>query len=180
MKKTIDKDVANLVASETSKAGKITRKSKTRKADNGSEQAYCLYWVTDAERQQAFKDFISNKAANTIAGLKADFPDEIADVIRWTDNFRYLLASESETNDKYKSHVTIGRKAFGVLDYCPISLEGLFTVFEGARLAIKEQRVAELEKQREQQREQVRLDKASELTIEQLQAILASKLAEQG
>jgi len=177
MKKLNKADIKAAIESEKSrnnKNGKVTRNASSRKVGE-REQSYNLFWVCDSERKHNSCAYLESKEQ----AIKDLFGDDYQTASDLTQGFTLLLASESETGDKYKNHIDIGRKVFGSLDYFPCNLEGLLTVFEGARLALKELRVAAEQQQRAAVAEQNRQAAAASLSIEQLQEILAAKLAEQ-
>lgn len=173
---TLSKDLKQVYKLETS-SGKISRKFKTTTdKTTGKETATNLVYVCDTERKAAFIRLIVS-LRHTIESAKQDKPNECALIENWTNGLRLLLVSENETENKCKKHITIGRKTFGVLEYYPTTLEQLIEVIAAARLALKEYRIAQQEKQRETARAEKAVSLAESLTIEQLQAIIAAKQA---
>lgn len=171
MAQVTKKDLVAAINEERQASGKITRKSSTRKNENGKEEATNLYYVCDRERKLAFKRFIGS-ISDTIGTLEREQPEFSKLVAQFTNELTQLLVSENENGNKCKNHVTIGRKQFGVLDYYPTNMEQLLVVLEGARLAIKENRVAQQEQQREQERERKQQQAVQQMSMEQLLAAL--------
>ena len=174
--KTSIKDLQQVYKLETG-SGKISRKFKTTTdKTTGTETASNLVYVCDAERKSAFIRLIVS-LRRTIENAKQEKPSETALIENWTNGLRLLLVSENETENKCKQHITIGRKTFGVLEYYPTTVEQLIEVVSAARLALKEYRIAQQEKERETARAERAVTLAESLTIEQLQAIIAAKQA---
>jgi len=165
------KDLQQVINQEQQAAGKITRKSTTRKSENGKEQATNLFYVCDQERKDSHKLFMAS-LEKTFLALAQEQPDFYKQMEQFTNGCSLLLVSENEAGNKCKNHVTIGRKQFGVLDYYPTNMEQLLVVLEGARLAIKEQRVADQEREREQERERKQQQAVQQMSMEQLLAAL--------
>lgn len=174
--KTSTKDLQQVFKLETG-GGKISRKFKTTTdKTTGKKTASNLVYVCDAERKSAFIRLIVS-LRRTIENAKQEKPSETALIENWTNGLRLLLVSENETENKCKQHITIGRKTFGVLEYYPTTVEQLIEVVSAARLALKEYRIAQQEKERETARAERAVSLAESLTIEQLQAIIAAKQA---
>lgn len=178
------KDLVAAIKEEHQASGKISRKSTSRKTQDGKEQAINLFYVCDQERKSASKKFLvtlkpvwqaykqtSERAAKIAAYIESK-----------TNNFTSLVLPENENGDKYKNQVKVGRKNFGVLDYFPTNEEQLLEVLAACRLLLKEERVSQQEQEREQakqERKQEVLESASEqellAALAKLQAAKKSK-----
>lgn len=178
------KDLQSTLQEEQQAKGKITRKSSSRKAADGKEQSINLFYVCDNERKDASQKYLQSLSG--VFEMWREIDIDFSEMERITANFTRLALSENEDGNKYKYHITEGRKDFGILDYYPTNLEQFAEVFGAARLVLKEQRVAAQEKEREQraaEKEQQTISGASTetlataLTIEQLQAALAAAQA---
>lgn len=161
------KDLVTALKEEQQASGKISRKSTSRKTQDGKEQAFSLFYVCDKERKSASANFLATlKPVWQAYKQTSERAAKIAAYIESkTDNFTTLVLPESESGDKYKRHIVVGRKQFGVLEYFPTNEEQLLEVLSACRLLLKEERVAEQERERDrnkQERKQEVLESASE------------------